>query len=233
MSSVGLTPIHYVETVADSEGTPDVEVTDAKSMDSDATGEGTASADAVPVTTVEASSSGSADIGVGIYADSTSEGTGSAIATMVGLVTATASSEGTASADLVTFTAVRMDKSNTQSWPQGTSNWVTVTSWTPEAGSSVFNDQLVLQGTKTDATITVRAPYTGAFFSNSHAVRAVDQNGTVLATSANVTTGSGTCSIDASNVDLTGITSIGIQIRGGSQTGNGTLQPSGCYLSVT
>lgn len=133
------------------------------------------------------------------------------------------------------FVASGMTKSGNQSWATSSQGWVTVATWTANTGtypgSTVTSDRLVLQGGKTSATLTAEAQWS-ASLNNTHTLRLVDQSGTVIHTGTGVQGTSGTCNATTTGVNLTGITSIGIQMSC-SALNSGTLQAAGTFLTIT
>lgn len=134
------------------------------------------------------------------------------------------------------FAPSGMSKNGTQTW-QTSATWIPITSWTANTGtypgSSVASDRLVVQGSKTNATISASIPFSGGIFSSAHTVRLVTQSGTVIATGAAVNANSGTCTVTANNVNLTGITSIGVQMNSGGSNAGNVSSGSSCLLTIT
>lgn len=132
------------------------------------------------------------------------------------------------------FAGAGMVKSGTQAWPlAGPASWTDITTWTPNAGSSVDGShRLVIVGGGPGRTLSAAAPFNGGSFSRTHQIRLIDQSSNVLASSSVISADSGTCSIAAFTIDLTGVTAIKMQ-GAGTDTWCGTLQPSGCFVTVT
>lgn len=136
----------------------------------------------------------------------------------------------------VNFAPSGMTKNGTSSAGTG---WGVVPNWSANTGtypgSSVDGTHgLVVQGSKTNASLSASVPYTGAIFGTTHRIRLVDQSGNVLVTGANVGSGatSGTCTASASGVNLTGVTAIRIQMDGSSASGTITSGAT-CNLTIT
>lgn len=128
-----------------------------------------------------------------------------------------------------------MTKNGTQTWPLSSASWVAVTAWTPDVagkpGSSVVNDQLVVQSGGTSRTVTANVAYTSG--NGTHTIRLVDQNGIVIATGVGVATAAGTCIVTAT-ADLTAITSIGVQMSSNATITPGTVTSgSTTFLTIT
>lgn len=150
---------------------------------------------------------------------------------------ATASAAALAPTVAVTvFAPSGMTKNSTQTW-QTSATWVAITSWaantTTYPGSTVTTDRLVVQGAKTNATLSASIPYTGGIFSRGHTARLVNQSGAVIATGATVTADSGTCTVTATNVNLSGITSVGVQMNSTGSNAGTVTSGSTCFLTIT
>lgn len=104
-----------------------------------------------------------------------------------------------------------MTKNGTQNF---TTSWAKATSWTANTGtypgSTVVNNDLQVQGSKSDATITVSLPYTGSFSYTRNA--RILHNGVVIATGAGWTTTSGTLSVTATDVSVADGDDISVEI---------------------
>ncbi|MGY4098030.1 hypothetical protein ACW2Q0_00455 [Nocardia sp. R16R-3T] len=117
-----------------------------------------------------------------------------------------------------TFLPSGMTKNgSTQPWASSTT-WVAITGWTantgPYPGSTVSSDKLVVQGTKSNATITASVPYSNNFSSASLTIRVVDQSGNAIGSAGvSVTAASGTATCTVTGVNLASITSVGIQMQ--------------------
>lgn len=142
-------------------------------------------------------------------------------------------------ATVVTFTPSGMTKNGTQTWATGgTSSWTTITTWTANTGtypgSSITSNRLVVQGSKTNATLTANAAFTGGTFSRAHRIRLVDQSGTQIGSvGATVSADSGTCTCTVTGVNLATITSVGVEMAG-TDAWCGTLSSgSGTFLTIT
>lgn len=231
-------------------------------IDAPAEGGGTASAALTPVAIVAVAAAGTGAAGVTelpiavVIADAAASGSGSALVTVGAVVavaataggtasnpvalaavgTCAASGSGTAGNVVTTFKPSGMTKNGSVAWA-GSAAWVTITNWTPNTGtypgSSVDGShRLVVQGNKTGATINGQAAYTGGGFARTHSVRLVDQAGNVLATGSPNTNTSGTCTVSATGVNLSGITAIALQMSGdfsaGTLTGGATT-----FLTIT
>jgi hypothetical protein len=97
----------------------------------------------------------------------------------------------------------------------------------------VATDRLVVQGSKTNATLAASIPYTGGQFLRGHTIRLVDQSGNVIGTGSTVSADSGTCTVTVTNVNLASITSVGVQMNS-SGTGAGTVTSGGTSnLTIT
>ncbi|MFI9507587.1 hypothetical protein [Nocardia sp. NPDC052566] len=131
-----------------------------------------------------------------------------------------------------------MTKNGTQPWATaGDAGWTNIVAWTPNTGtypgSSVVSDRLVVQGAKAAATVSAAAAFSGGSFARAHRIRLVDQTGAQIGTpGATVNADSGTCQVTATGVDLTGITSIGLQMTG-TDNWCGTLANTGTALAIT
>ncbi|WP_280403581.1 hypothetical protein, partial [Nocardia brasiliensis] len=66
---------------------------------------------------------------------------------------------GTLSATSTLFTPSRMNKNGT--FKSSTAAWTQIPNWTPEAGSTVNNHGLVVNGGKTNAVLTANIPWSG------------------------------------------------------------------------
>lgn len=132
------------------------------------------------------------------------------------------------------FAAQGMTKNGTQAWPSaGPASWTDITTWTANAGSSVDGShRLVIVGGTTGRAVAAEAPFNGGQFSRTHQIRLVDQSGNVLGSSTVLSQDSGTCTISLTNQDLTGVTAIKLQ-GAGTDSWCGTLQPTGCFVTVT
>jgi hypothetical protein len=137
---------------------------------------------------------------------------------------------------VLTFQPSGMTKNSTQAWATS-STWVQITSWSANTGtypgSTVTSSRLDVQGSKTNADLAAAVPYTGGQFLRQHRCRLVDQSGGVIATGAIVAADTGTCTVTATGVDLTGITSIAVEMNS-SGSGSGTVTSgSTCNLTIT
>lgn len=132
------------------------------------------------------------------------------------------------------FAALGMVKNGVQAWPAaGPASWTPITTWTPNAGSSVDGShRLVITGGGPGRTISAAAPFSGGTFNRTHQIRLIDQSGNVLASSPVESLNAGTCTIAPTTVDLTTVTAILMQ-GAGTDSWCGDLQPTGCYLTVT
>ncbi|WP_157119808.1 hypothetical protein [Nocardia xishanensis] len=165
-------------------------------------------------------------------------GAGTLSATGYPTATVAFSGAGTLSATAVTFSPSGMTKNGTQTWAVN-STWTTITSWTANTGtypgSSVDGShRLVVQGSKSNATVAAQVPFTGSF-GGTHQIRVVDQNGTVIGSAGSGVSGnSGTCTVTVNNVNLASITAIGVQMfcDGASSTGTVTSGATS-FLTIT
>lgn len=132
------------------------------------------------------------------------------------------------------FQTQGMTKNGTQAWPSaGPASWTDITTWTANAGSSVDGShRLVIVGGTTGRNVSAEAPFNGGSFSRTHQIRLIDQSSNVLGSSSVISADSGTCTISLTNVDLTAVTAIKMQ-GAGTDTWCGTLQPTGCFVTVT
>lgn len=134
------------------------------------------------------------------------------------------------------FQSSGMTKSGSQQWAQS-SDWIPIESWTPDTGgypgSTVTSDRLDVQGSKTDATIAAQAAFSGGNFNRTHTIRLVDQDDNVLATGSGVGANAGTCTVTASNIDLTGITSVGVQMWASASSGGNVSGGAGTFATIT
>lgn len=131
-----------------------------------------------------------------------------------------------------------MTKNGTQAWTNS-ATYASLNNWTANTGtypgSSVDGShRLVVQGSKTGATITAQVPYTGSAFAQAHTIRCVNQSGTIIGSaSSSVTTApNGTVTLTLTGVDLTGITAVGVQTAGGLSPGT-VSSGAGTYLTIT
>ncbi|MBF6326605.1 hypothetical protein IU451_29335 [Nocardia cyriacigeorgica] len=133
-----------------------------------------------------------------------------------------------------------MTKNGTQTWANS-SAWVTITNWTANTGtypgSTVdASHRLVVQGAKTNATVSAQVTYGSGFFNRGHSIRLIDQSTptpNVLATSTANTANSGTVQVTANNVDLTNITAIGVQMNATGDSAGSVTAGAGTYLTIT
>lgn len=152
------------------------------------------------------------------------------------IATATASAPAPVAA-VTTFAASGMTKNSTMAWTTS-ATWVPITSWSANTGtypgSSVTSDRLNVQGSKTNATVAASVPFSGGSFTRTHAIRLVDQSGSVIgAAGATITANSGTCTVTASGINLTGITSIGVQMQSNGSSAGTVSSGSTCNLTIT
>ncbi|WP_159844957.1 hypothetical protein [Nocardia sp. CY41] len=129
-----------------------------------------------------------------------------------------------------------MTKNGTQIWPDN-GTWTLITVWTADTttypGSSVVSDKLAVQGTKSSATLSASIPFSGGIFNSAHQLRLVDQSNNVIATGSAVSANSGTCTVTASGVDLSAITSVGVQMSAPG-TNNGSVSTgTSTFLTIT
>lgn len=150
-----------------------------------------------------------------------------------------ASASAAALAPTVTVTVFApsgMTKNSTMTWATS-ATWVPITSWaantTTYPGSTVASDRLVVQGVKTNATISAQVPYTGGIFSRQHTIRVVNQSGTVIATGATISADSGTCTVTATNVNLTGVSSVGVQMNSSGSNAGTVTSGATSFLTIT
>lgn len=140
---------------------------------------------------------------------------------------------------VATFEPSGMTKNGTQAWATS-ATWVQITSWTANTvtypGSSITSHRLVVQGTKTSATISAAVPYTGGQVGRQHRIRLVDQAGTQIGTDgATVTTTNGTCTVTATAVNLSalGITSVAVQMNSNGAIPGTISSGGGTFLTIT
>lgn len=135
----------------------------------------------------------------------------------------------------LTPTGMVKNATGTTSWATAGQGWIAITGWTPNTstypGSTVVSDRLVVQGDK-NATLTARVEFSGGFLAAAHQIRLVDQLGNTIGSSDPVTADSGTCAITATGVNLSSITSIGVQMH---SNGNapGSVAVESTYLTIT
>jgi hypothetical protein len=127
-----------------------------------------------------------------------------------------------------------MTKNGTQTWPLSTAGWVAVTAWTANTGtypgSSVSSDKCVVQGSKSGSVVSASIAFTGGL--GTRTIRLVDQSGNVLATGTGATSSPATVSAPAQ--DLSGITSIGVEMSGSSPSSGGTVTSGATsFLTIT
>lgn len=193
----------------------------------------TASAEATPPSVVVAAAVAAPIATAAASAPIPAVSGGATIAVPVATATASASAP---VAGVTTFAASGMTKNSTMTWASS-STWVLITSWTANTatypGSSVTSNRLNVQGSKTNATVSASVPYTGGFFNRNHTIRLVDQSGNVIATGATITLNAGTCTVTANNVDLTAITSIGVQMNSSGSNAGTVTSGSTCNLTIT
>ncbi|MEU3011040.1 hypothetical protein [Nocardia asteroides] len=152
-------------------------------------------------------------------------------------VTASFTGGGTLAASVTPgFQPSGMTKNGTVAWA-GSATWVTITSWTANTGtypgSTVDGShRLVVQGTKTGATISGQAAYTGGGFGRTHSIRLVDQSGAVIATGSPNTATSGNCTVTATGVNLAGITAVELQMSGDFSAGTMSAG-AGTFVTIT
>ncbi|WP_433660809.1 hypothetical protein ACQPW1_00520 [Nocardia sp. CA-128927] len=195
-----------------------------------------------PIAVVQAfatsAGAGSAAIVPGVLVAAHATGIASAVASAVprALVLATAAGAGTAGAAVVVFRPSGMTKSGTQNWAVGGDDWLDLISWTPNTGtypgSSISANRLVVQGTKTNAAVSASVGFSGAGFASDHRIRLVNQSGAVLVTGAPVSAQAGTCTASLTGVNLSGITTIGVQMSCPNSFGNGSVS-AGAATSLT
>ncbi|WP_459955180.1 hypothetical protein [Nocardia sp. IFM 10818] len=100
-------------------------------------------------------------------------------------------------------------------------------------GSALVGDKLAVQGTKTNATISATVQFSGSNAFTEHRIQLVDQNNNPIGAAGQpITAGSGTCTVSATGVNLTGITSVGVQTIANGPNG-GTVTASTPALSIT
>ncbi|MFC5789652.1 hypothetical protein ACFPPE_07265 [Agromyces tardus] len=193
---------------------------------------------AVVVATAAASATGSATVTVGavIAVAASGSGTASNAVALTAVGTCAASGSGAASHVVTTFRPSGMTKNGTLAWA-GSATWVTITSWTANTGtypgSSVDGShRLVVQGSKTSASISGQAAYTGGGFARTHSIRLIDQSGNVIATGSPNTATSGNCTVSATGVNLSGVTAIALQMSGDFSAGTMSAG-AGTFLTIT
>ncbi|MGW6121521.1 hypothetical protein ACWFRF_20940 [Nocardia sp. NPDC055165] len=191
-----------------------------------------ATADA-PVPIVSASKSVTAPIATASAA--ASAGTGISIGLPVPAATASAAAV-VPTVAAMNFAPSGMTKNGSVAWA-GSATWVAIQNWTANTGtypgSSVDGShRLVIQGSKTNASISGQAAYTGGGFARTHSIRVVDQSGNVIATGSPNTNTSGNCTVSATGVDLTGVTALALQMSGDFSAGTLSSGAS-TFLTVT
>ncbi|WP_433597936.1 hypothetical protein ACQPXH_19285 [Nocardia sp. CA-135953] len=122
-----------------------------------------------------------------------------------------------------------------QSWATS-STYIAVTGMVADTstypGSTVTSNKLNVQGSKTNATIAASIPFGSSFGGATHTIRLVDQSGTVIGSPGSAVGGiSGTCTVTASGVDLSAITSVGVEMAA-SGAGSGNTAATGT-LTIT
>lgn len=199
-------------------------------------GEGQLAATAVPTALAEFTAT--AGLTTTTYGSSVAAFTaaGTTSAPLVASAGAPFSGAGTLGAVAVSFAPSGMTKNGSVAWTTGTA-WVTIQNWTANTGtypgSSVDGShRLVVQGSKTGATISGQAAYTGGGFARTHSIRVVDQTGAVIATGAPNTNTSGNCTVTATGVNLSGITALELQMSGDFSAGTMSAG-AGTFLTVT
>jgi hypothetical protein len=193
---------------------------------------------AVVVATAAASATGSAAVTVGAVTTAAASGSGTAsnAVALAAIGTCAAAGSGVASHVVTTFRPSGMTKNGTLAWA-GSAAWVTITNWTANTGtypgSSVDGShRLVVQGSKTSASISGQAAYTGGGFARTHSIRLIDQSGNVIATGSPNTATSGNCTVSATGVNLSGVTAIALQMSGDFSPGTMSAG-AGTFLTIT
>jgi len=198
---------------------------------------GALTASAIPAATALFSTTGLFATAGAAQATAAFSATGSLSASGYPTATADFSGGGALSAAATVFTPTGMTKNGTQPW--GGQSYVPVTGWVANTGaypgSSVVSDKLVVEGSKTGATISAQVAFSGGSFSLGHTIRLVDQNNTVIGSpGATVTGQSGTCTVTAADVDLAAITHVGVQMLLTFSSGGGTVTAgANTFLTIT
>ncbi|MFR9767038.1 hypothetical protein [Nocardia sp. SC052] len=187
------------------------------------TGSGALSAVVVPKATAAAAFTGSGALAA-------------ALATYTAAAALTGS--GTLSAAIAPgFTPSGMTKNGAQTWSDN-GTWTLIPGWTANTGtypgSSVVSDKLVVQGTKANATLSASVPFTGGIFNSAHQIRLVDQSNNVIGSAGSaVSANSGTCTVTVNNVNLSGITSVGVQMSAAGTNNGSVTTGTGTFLTIT